>query len=361
MRRPVRRALMSGCAVIAAAASVAPAAGQDGERLFYYVDNQDAYESLVANIDRIDVVAVSAYYVEEDGVVWGSVDPRVLALAREHGAKVIPLLVNRGFDQEKLHTLLADDAARARIAATLAEVCRRDGYDGIQVDFENLSIHDRDAFTRFYRELAAALRPAGCGISAAVVHRPDELPGPTPYHKWLFDSWRGGYDLKALGEIGDFISIMTYSQHTRRTPPGPQGSASWVEDVVRYFLEFVPAGKLSVGIAVSSQHWYTSYEERITPELARSYSAQLSHARALSLIDRHDAEVQWNDEHQVGYTFFPVGGTFEWIFLEDARSFRARLDLMQRHRLRGFSVWVLGPEDPAIWEALPPRRRRAAR
>ncbi|MGH7464426.1 MAG: glycosyl hydrolase family 18 protein, partial [Longimicrobiales bacterium] len=74
----------------------------------------------------------------------------------------------------------------------------------------------------------------------------------------------------------------------------------------------------------------------------------------------YGAEVQWNDEHQVGYAFFPVGGTFEWIFLEDARSFRAKLDLMRRHGLRGFSAWVLGPEDPAIWEALPRRTARGS-
>lgn len=340
-------------ALAAAALCAVPADARQGERLFYYVDNEGAYESLVTNIERIDVVAASAYYVEEDGVVWGDVDPRVIELTRAHGVKLIPLLVNRGFDQQKLHALLTDEAARSRVIDTLAELCRRHGFDGIQIDFENLSINDRDAFTRFYQLAAGALRPAGCGISVAVVHRPDELPGPTPYHKWLFDSWRGGYDLQALGETSDFISIMSYSQHTRRTPPGPQAGTPWVEDVVEYFLRFVPAEKLSVGIAVSSQHWYTSYEERITPELARSYSAQLSHGRAMALIDRYNAAVKWDDEQQVSYAYFPVGGTFEWIFLEDARSFRAKLDLMNRYRLRGFSVWVLGPEDPAIWEALP--------
>lgn len=347
------RTASAACAAVIILA--APAAAQDGERLFYYTDSEAAYESLVAHIDRIDVVAPSAYNVEEDGVVWGDVDPRVIALAREHDVQIIPLIVNRGFNQETLHTLLVDDAARARLAASLAELCRRHDYDGIQVDFENLSINDRDAFTRFYRELGEALRPAGCGLSVAVVHRPDELPGPTQYHKWLFDSWRGGYDLRALGEIGDFISIMSYSQHTRRTPPGPQAGIPWVEDVVEYFLEFVPADKLSVGIPVGSQHWYTSYDEDIQPELARSYSRQLSHSWAMGMLERNNAELQWSDEHQVGYAFFPVGGTFEWIFLEDARSFRAKLDLMRRYELRGFSVWVLGPEDPAIWEALPVR------
>jgi spore germination protein YaaH len=186
---PMRRTTATTLAALILAA--APAAGQDGERLFYYVDNEAAWGSLVANIERIDIVAPSAYYVEEDGVVWGDVDRRVLDLARTHGVKVIPLLVNRGFDQQKLHALLVDDAARARVGASLAELCRRHGYAGIQIDFENLSINDRDAFTRFYREMATALRPAGCGLSVAVVHRPDELPGPTPYHKWLFDSWRG--------------------------------------------------------------------------------------------------------------------------------------------------------------------------
>jgi spore germination protein YaaH len=282
----------------------------------------------------------------------------VLALAKEHGVPVMPLLVNRGFDQAKLSTLLTERDATSRISASLVELCRRHGYAGIQIDFENLAIGDRDVFTRFYREAAAALHGAGYRISVAVVHRPDELAGANAYQEWLFDSWRGGYDLAALAEAGDFISVMTYAQHTRRTPPGPQAGLPWVTDVIEYFLRFMPAEKLSLGVPLGSQHWYTSYEERITPELARSYSAQLSHAWAMGLIERHGGTLQWNDEQQVGWAHFSVGGTFEWVFLEDARSFRAKLGLMDRHGLRGFSAWVLGPEDPAIWEALPPRRTR---
>ena len=346
----------------AAAAAVfvlfAPASAQQGERLFYYVDREDAYESLVANIARIDILAPSGYYIDEDGVVYGDVDRRVLELAKANGVRVMPLLVNRGFDQKELGQFLNDMDARARTISSLTEVARRHDFAGIQVDIENLSIHDRDAFSSFYSDLARALHADGRQISIAVVHRPDEISGATAYHEWLMDSWRGGYDLQALADAGDFISVMTYSQHTRRTPPGPQASLPWVEEVVTYFLRFMPPEKLSMGIPTGSQHWYTSYDERITPELARSYSAQLSHDWAMGMLDRHNATVQWSDEHQVGYGFFPVGGTFEWIFLEDARSFRAKLDLMNRHKLRGFSVWVLGPEDPAIWGLLPARSGR---
>lgn len=328
------------------------------ERLFYYVDTEESWESLRRNLDQISVVAPGAYSVDEDGVVWGEVDPRVLALARERGVRVMPLILNPGFNQEMLHRLLENPAARARATGSMARECQRHGYWGMQFDFENVSINDRDAYTRFYREAAEALRGVGCRISIAVVHRPDDEAGPTQYHKWLFKNWRAGYDLQALGEIGDFVSIMSYSQHTRRTPPGPQASLPWTEEVVRYFLRFVPAEKLSMGIPTNSQHWYTSQEDRITPELARSYSAQLTHARALALIQRHGGRLQWDEAAAVPFAYYARGGTWEWIFLEDARSFRAKLGLVDRHGLRGFSVWVLGPEDPGIWEVL---RERPAR
>jgi spore germination protein len=328
------------------------AAQRDIERLFYYTDNPDAWSSLQANIAQVSIIAPGGYSVDADGIVWGSVDSRVLQLARDHRIPVMPLVVNPGFNQEMLHRFLASDVARARAVHSLVELCRRNGYAGIQVDFENLGIDDRDAFTRFFRELATALRAERFMISAAVVHRPDELAGATQYQKWLFRNWRAGYDLKALGEVADFLSLMSYNQHTRRTPPGPQHGMPWLREVVGYALEHVPARKLSMGIITNSMHWYSSQEDRITPEMARSYSAVLSHERALGLAERYGARWHWDEEQQVAFTYYSNAGTFEWLFLEDARSFAPRADLVRELGLRGFSVWVLGSEDPAIWNVL---------
>jgi spore germination protein YaaH len=333
-------------------------AQQPVQRLFYYYDDPGAWESLRRNIDQISVVAPSGYNVDEDGMVWGDVDARVRDLARERGVAVMPLVVNPGFNQEVLHRFLASEAARGRAVASLLELCRRNGWTGLQVDFENLSVNDRDAFTRFYRELAAALHREGFRISVAVVHRPDELPGPTGYHRWLHRNWRAGYDLRALGEIGDFVSLMSYNQHTRRTPPGPQHGMPWMREVLEYALRHVPREKLSLGIITNGMHWYTSQEDRITPEMARSYSAVVSYPRAMGLVERHRATLRWDEEQQTAYTYFSNGGTFEWVFVEDARSFAARVGLVDEHRLRGFSVWVLGAEDPEVWTVL---RRREGR
>lgn len=331
------------------------AAAQDLERLFYYTDNEDSWESLRANIERVSIIAPGGYSVDAEGIVWGEVDPRVVRLGRERNVPVMPLIVNPGFNQELLSRLLNDPEARARATEAMVELCRRHGHYGIQFDFENVALPDRDALTQFYRETADALHREGFRISIAVVHRPDDLAGPTRYHEWLFRNWRAGYDVAALGSIGDFVSVMTYSQHTRRTPPGPQAGIPWVEEVVAWFLEQMPASKLSLGIPTGSQHWYTSQEDRIQPEMALSYSENVSWKRAMALVERNDAELSWSDAHQVPYAFYSRGGTFEWVFLEDARSFRAKLDLARKHGLRGFSVWVLGAEDPAIWEMLPAR------
>jgi spore germination protein YaaH len=325
------------------------------ERLFYYVDRPVSYNRLTEHIDQISVVAPAAYSVDEDGVVWGTVDPRVRELAAANDVAVMPLVKNPGFDQELLHTLLQDSTARRRAIESMVEQCERYGYVGFQFDFENIHIDDRAAYTQFYREAARVLHEAGYQISMAVVHRPAEFAGPTQYHKWLFKNWRAGYDLEALAEIGDFISVMTYAQHTRRMPPGPQAGLPWVRRVVEYFLRFMPPEKLSLGIPTGSQRWYTSQEDQIKPEMARSYSEQLSYEEAMGYVERYDAPVTWSERHKVPYTFYSNAGAFEWIFMENARSFRAKLGLVDEYELRGFSVWVLGNGDPDLWEVLAER------
>ena len=98
-------------------------------------------------------------------------------------------------------------------------------------------------------------------------------------------------------------------------------------------------------------------EEDLQPELARSYSRSFSHPEAMGLLERHNARLLWSEEQQVPYAFYSNGGVFEWLFLEDARSFGAKLDLVEEYDLRGFSAWVLGSEDREIWQVLDPESR----
>ncbi len=338
--------------LILSCASILAHAQNGVESLFYYVNDESSFESLAANIDRISILAPVAYNVDQDGVVWGSVDPRVLKLCKERGVKVMPLIDNPGFEQAMLSTLLASATARSRAIESMLDECKRYSYYGIQFDFENLGINDKDNFSQFVRETADVLHKNGFKISAAVVHRPDKFPGPTKYFKWLYKNWRAGYDLTALGKTLDFISIMTYSQHTRRTPPGPNAGIPWMIKNIKFFLEEVPAEKLSLGIPTTSQHWNTEQDDEKYVANARSWSRSLKYSEATALAEQFDAKINWLDDQKVAYTFFENGGLFEYIFFEDARSFQHKLDLVKEYKLRGFSVWVIGQEDPNIWKSL---------
>ena len=162
------------------------------ERLFYYEDREDSYRSLVRNIDQITVLGPQVYTVDSLGTVWGTLDSRVLALAKAHRVKVMPLITNEEFNQPVLHRLLSDTAARARATRSLVALCQRDHYWGIQFDIENVNVQDRDLLTAWYRETATALHAAGSAISIAVVHRTEDTAGETAYHRFLHESWRAG-------------------------------------------------------------------------------------------------------------------------------------------------------------------------
>ena len=72
-------------------------------------------------------------------------DPRMVAAAHEHHVKLVPLVMNPGFDQPSIHRVLTNPDARARALHSLAALCRDQHLDGIQFDIENVHVRDKDA------------------------------------------------------------------------------------------------------------------------------------------------------------------------------------------------------------------------
>jgi spore germination protein YaaH len=342
--RPFRYVLLALATLTASRALAA----QAPEKLWYATNDERSVQSFLAHADRISVVAPQSFSMDSIGLIWGQVDPRMVATARAKGVKLIPLIVNPGFDQAIFHRVLVTPDARRRAVRNITALCRDNRFDGIQFDFENISVADRDAFTSFSREVADSLHRVGCSLSAAVVPRASEYPGPTPYHKWIYDNWRGAYDYKALADAMDFLSLMTYSQHTRRTPPGPVAGYPWMEGVVKYVLGLgVPGSKVSLGLPSYSQWWYPTYDAQGG---ARMAGGGLTHEAALGILARNEVKPVWDERQKESFAFWENDGINEFLFLADARSFAARLPLLSRYGLRGYSVWVLGFEDPKVWD-----------
>lgn len=320
------------------------------ENLFYMVNTPESFESFKTNAAQISIVCPQTFLVSKEGVLSGSVDPRVLAISRANKVKVMPLIVNSGFNQKLLHDIVSNPAARKRSIEMMLEYAKKYDLDGWQFDLEGLHISDMDNFTLYFKETADALHKAGLQLSAALVHATENVGGPSAYHLFLYENWRAGYSLKELSEIGDFISIMTYDQHTRRTPPGPVASPEWMEKVIKHLLaQGVKPEKLSMGIPNYSVHWFTDYTEE-RGGFANGRSAK--YPMVQHLLGQNNAAKVWHEKAQVNWAMWDNDGVFEYLFIEDAQSLKPKLDVLKKYKLRGISVWVLGGEDPEFWSVL---------
>lgn len=325
------------------------------EHLFYYVDDEDAFNSFKAHSDHISIVAPQTYSISKSGVVWGEVDSRVMEIAKEKNIKVIPLILNPGFDRTLFHEFLQDTSAQRRTIEMMVDLALKHEYAGWQFDFENIHISDRQAFTDFYKNTARAFSPHGLSLSVAVVPTNTDYDLKTAYHRFLYEYWRGAYDLKALAEAGDFLSLMTYSQHTRRTPPGPVSGVPWMEEMVNYLLNDlgIPPEKVSLGIPFYSTYWYADYDEERGGFINGTGA---SYEKVMSLVNRYNADQVWLEKQQCYYALWNHDGVFEYAFIEDKRSLEAKLKVLDEFNLRGISVWRLGQEDPKVWDIFKKRR-----
>lgn len=348
--RPVRLAL--GCATLLPAL----AAAQAPEAIWYVRNDDGGIRSFVANARHVSIVAPQVYAIDSAGTIRGGTDARIVAAARANGVQLHPLVMNPGFDLGILHHIVTDRTARTASARNLAALCRRERLDGIQLDFENIHVSDRDAFTAFAREAADSVHAAGCRLSAAVVPRTSDDRGVLPYHHYMYDYWRGAYDYRALAESLDFISYMTYAQHTGGSTPGPVAGYAWMKASLDYLLALgVPVQKISLGIPAYSDYWYAGHSAARNE--ARPVGEDIAYPRVMTIMRDAGATPVWDDAQKAWYAMWERQGVFEHAWIEDARAFEAKLGLVRQHRLRGYSVWLMGLEDPRTWEIVGPVRR----
>ncbi len=335
------------------------------EALWYSTGNPKSTQSFIDHAAEISVVAPQVFAFDKDGRIHGKLDPRLVQVAHEKSVKLVPLVMNPGFDQALIHRILTVDDVRRRAVESLVTLCHDQHFDGLQFDIENVNVKDRDALTRFMRESSAALHAVNCPLSAAVIPlESDELESraggsgaQASFQRWIYDNWRGAYDYKALADTLDFISYMTYAQHTGGTTPGPVAGYRWMQANLEYLLSLdVPPSKISLGIPSYSDHWFPAYDKK-TGEHTKG--TDIGYAAAESLLTRAGVSATWFDADKASYAFWSNAGAYEHLWIEDARAFAAKLGLVHEHQLRGYSVWVLGLEDPAVW-AIPELRERNA-
>jgi len=343
------------CSILLAMSGAFAGAQTRPVALFYMTDTPSSVRSFLAHSSKIGMLVPAWYSVDADGVVSGEPNPLVLEVAAKEHLPVMPIVANGGKDA--LHHLMFDRAAQQAMIASLIRESKEHGYVGIQIDFEDIAWTDRDALSATVKATADALHAEGLKLTIATVPNAPAPMGKNSEAKWMYTDWRGAYDLKALGQSVDFISLMTYDQHSRWTPPGPVAGWDWTVRNLEYALTMVPKEKLSLGIPLYGYHWFAGPPVMVD-KVARpnSTAASISVPDALLLAREYKSTPQWDAVDHTEWFYIYRDQAREWVYYPDAHSFRDRYKLMQDRGLQGFSSWVLGEEDPAIWDELPDRR-----
>jgi spore germination protein YaaH len=321
-----------------------PVRAEQPKSLFYLTRDPRSVRSFLAHADKIDILVPAWYSVNTDGLVSGGPNPLVLETARQHHVPVMPIVVNAGFSQEDFHKLLMNRAAYEIMSGSLRAACKENGYIGFQLDFENIHWTDRSALSSMVAEVASEFHSAKLQLTIATVPNAPGAAGEGGFSNWIYENWRGAYDLSALAQSVDLICLMTYDQHTRWTAPGPVAGWAWTTGNLDYALKFVPREKLSLGIPLYGYHWFAG-----TPVKAPA----LAGFPPTDKPNPSGGRVEWDPVDRSAWFFFYRDDLREWIFFTDARTFRERYTLVKDRGLQGFCSWVLGEEDAGIWELLP--------
>jgi spore germination protein YaaH len=323
--------------------------------LFYMQENAASVHSFEQHKDKIDILVPTWYAVNGHGLVTGEPDRRILTEAKAAHVQVIPIVVL--FDKQQLHELLNDPKAQDLMNRALVRECKEHNYAGIQFDLEHVLWVERDGLSTLIKRSAELLHREGLQVQIATVPNAPGHAGSLPYAKWMFEEWRGGYDLKALAESVDLICLMTYDQHSRFTAPGPVDGWEWTVENLEYALKDVPKEKLSLGIALYGYHWFAGDPGLNKPEQKANPTAEsLSFTNVEFLRSSYNGKLQWDDDDHTPWFYITRDQTREWVFYTDKRAFMDRYELARQRGLQGVCSWVLGDEDPAIWDAIPAKR-----
>lgn len=316
------------------------------EKSFYILRGTAPTENMQKHVRQINILIAQAYHIDAAGNVTGFVNPTTLAFANKHKIKLMALVTNNAFDTEVAHQFLSDSSAQQRAMDFLLEQCKNQHLYGLQFDFEGVDANDRTALTRFFTDAYQALHQQGYKVSYAVIPEVAHH-AKSAYNDRRYQHWTGAYDLKALASVADFITIMTYDQHQDGTTPGPFAGIKWMAAAIKYALQYVPRGKLFLGVPTYSGYWYLGSSGN--GKRVSVHTDDIDYKRVQEILRDNHIKLRWDEENKINYAIFQRDWLNEFIFVENARSFRAKLNLAKRHHLRGVSIFAIGNEDPAIW------------
>ena len=287
----------------------------------------------VTNLVGVNVISPTWFSIRDESL---AIDDRsnleYVKAYQSIGKKVWPMFDNNFKASLTEHALSTSDN-RQKIIKSVFDKCMYLGVDGINVDFENINISDRDNFTQFVRELYPIFKEAGMTVSVDVTPRIFE------------DVTKEQYDRKRLADAADYIMLMAYDQHWSTSPKaGSVAEYKWVESNMNVLFRSIPMEKFILGMPLYTRIWFDN-GERVT-------SQSVGMAEANNYIENNLINLEWDNQAKQNYGSKTISGNLVSVWLEDPYSLREKTSLATKYNLAGVASWRKGFETSNVWPVI---------
>lgn len=250
------------------------------------------------------------------------------------------LLATNSFDPDLTQKFLQSIEGRKKFIEALIGLCLEHKIEGINIDFENVYMEDKDRLTHFVNELAWYCHKFDLTLSMDVT-----VMGGS-------DNWSKCYDREMLGKIVDYLIVMTYDEYWASSPiSGPVSSLDWVETNIMKISEIVPSRKLILGLPFYTRVWTETISEQDANSVSVSSKA-ISLSAQNDLIEEKGLTPIWNEQDGLFFVSYIEENSIKKIWVENETTLALKAGLVNKLNLKGIAGWRRGLETPSVYPAL---------
>ncbi len=287
-------------------------------------------------------LAPFTYGITASGELVDLNDAALLVLARSYGTAALmhlsTLTPEGRFDSSLAEAVLNESEARENLIENVVATIQRNGYAGLDIDFEYLTADNADAYASLVLEFRRRLSAEGKIVIVALAPKTSATQRGLLYE---------GHNYASLGAAADYVLLMTYEWGYTYGPPLAVAPISNVRRVVDYALTEIPAEKIFLGIPNYGYDWTLPFRQ------GESRAESISNVRAVELARLGGVEIRYDEDAQSPYfNYTAEDGRVHEVWFEDARSIDAKLSLIREYSLYGAGYWNLMRPFPQNWLVL---------
>ncbi len=301
----------------------------------YWQTDLGSYHSLTEFHPYLNTIATATFDFERDGTITGFMPTEALDFSKQQSVITYATVQNK-FDPITASQILQDPALRQKAIANMLKLVQDNGYDGVNINLENMYATDRPYFNQFLSEAVSVFHSNDLPVMVSVPAKTCDCPS------W---AWSGTFDFDFIGKSNvDYVQIMSYDQHGSWGQPGPVAGLNWVQTVLNYATSHIPSEKLLIGIPAYGYDWNTT---KGTGHRA------LTLKQIQALINERQPMIQWDSTSQSPYFHYvDEYGDSHVVWFENNTSIALKTELVHSYNLAGVSMWRMGQETRDFWESI---------